>query len=125
MYKILILQGLHPIQENIHLGHGSQCGFCTPGMVMSMSSELRNRAENCKDDVILDVEDMEKCLQGNLCRCTGYRPILECYDKYCAGNDEAKTNIRLTKEADPKIPNEILNGKLNQDFLHFVNNQVS
>ena len=92
---------------------------------MSMSSELRNRAENCIEDCIPDVEDMEKCLQGNLCRCTGYRPILECYDTFCKGNNEAKNNIHLLKEADPKIPNEILSGKLGQDFLHFLNNQVN
>ena len=116
---------MHPVQEKIHLGHGSQCGFCTPGMVMSLSSELRNLAENDKTNCLLDVEDMEKCLQGNLCRCTGYRPILESFDTFCKGNDEAKINICSAQDADPDIPDEILKGTLNQDFLQFVNSQVS
>ena len=55
---------------------------------MSLSSELRNLAQN--DKCLLDVEDMEKCLQGNLCRCTGYRPILESFDVFCAGNNGEK-----------------------------------
>ena len=91
---------------------------------MSMSAELRNRAANENDDYIPDVEDMEKCLQGNLCRCTGYRPILESYDAFCKGNNRAKKNICLSKEADPEVPREILNGELDQEFLHFENVQV-
>ena len=92
---------------------------------MSISSELRNKAENDNSDCILDVEDMERCLQGNLCRCTGYRPILESFDGFCKGHADVKQNIRLSKEADPKTPEEILDGKLGQDFLHFVDANVS
>ncbi|XP_067420930.1 xanthine dehydrogenase/oxidase isoform X2 [Emydura macquarii macquarii] len=63
---------LHPVQERIAKSHGSQCGFCTPGIVMSMYALLRNRPEP-------EMEAIEETLQGNLCRCTGYRPILEGY----------------------------------------------
>ncbi|XP_069464776.1 xanthine dehydrogenase/oxidase-like [Ambystoma mexicanum] len=61
---------LHPVQERIAKSHGSQCGFCTPGIVMSMYTLLRNSPEPT-------MEEIENVLQGNLCRCTGYRPILD------------------------------------------------
>ncbi|XP_055492323.1 LOW QUALITY PROTEIN: xanthine dehydrogenase/oxidase-like [Leucoraja erinacea] len=61
---------LHPVQERIAKAHGSQCGFCTPGMVMSMYTLLRNHLNPT-------LEEIEDTLQGNLCRCTGYRPIVE------------------------------------------------
>ncbi|XP_078504361.1 xanthine dehydrogenase/oxidase-like [Lissotriton helveticus] len=63
---------LHPVQERIAKSHGSQCGFCTPGFVMSMYTLLRNSPEPT-------MEEIENAFQGNLCRCTGYRPILEGY----------------------------------------------
>ncbi|XP_060529120.1 xanthine dehydrogenase isoform X2 [Cylas formicarius] len=61
---------LHPVQERIAKTHGSQCGFCTPGMVMSMYVLLRQSPKP-------KMEELEETLQGNLCRCTGYRPILD------------------------------------------------
>ncbi|XP_013383775.1 xanthine dehydrogenase/oxidase-like, partial [Lingula anatina] len=61
---------LHPVQEIIAKSHGTQCGFCTPGMVMSMYTLLRNKPKPTEEEV-------ENIFQGNLCRCTGYRPILE------------------------------------------------
>ncbi|CAG9760635.1 unnamed protein product [Ceutorhynchus assimilis] len=61
---------LHPIQERIAKAHGSQCGFCTPGMVMSMYTLLRQSPKP-------KMKEMEEAFQGNLCRCTGYRPIIE------------------------------------------------
>uniref|UniRef100_A0A2D4HXB2 Xanthine dehydrogenase/oxidase n=4 Tax=Micrurus TaxID=8634 RepID=A0A2D4HXB2_MICLE len=63
---------LHPVQERIAKSHGSQCGFCTPGIVMSMYTLLRNYPQP-------KMEEIEDAFQGNLCRCTGYRPILEGY----------------------------------------------
>lgn len=61
---------LHPVQERIAKAHGSQCGFCTPGIVMSMYALLRNKTK-------IEEKDIETAFQGNLCRCTGYRPIIE------------------------------------------------
>lgn len=63
---------IHPVQERIAKSHGSQCGFCTPGFVMSMYSLLRNSPKP-------SMKDLETAFQGNLCRCTGYRPIIEGY----------------------------------------------
>ncbi|KAK7429576.1 hypothetical protein QQZ08_003955 [Neonectria magnoliae] len=60
----------HPTQERIAKGNGSQCGFCTPGIVMSLYALLRNNDAPSKDDV-------EEAFDGNLCRCTGYRSILD------------------------------------------------
>ncbi|XP_053217062.1 aldehyde oxidase 4-like isoform X3 [Podarcis raffonei] len=66
---------LHPIQERLAKCHGSQCGFCTPGMVMSMYSLLRNNPEPTMDQITA-------CLDGNLCRCTGYRPIVDSFSAF-------------------------------------------
>ncbi|XP_064622273.1 xanthine dehydrogenase/oxidase-like [Lineus longissimus] len=60
---------LHPIQERLAKAHGVQCGFCSPGMVISMYALLRNNPKP-------DLEEIQTALQGNLCRCTGYRSIL-------------------------------------------------
>jgi xanthine dehydrogenase/oxidase len=60
----------HPVQERIAKGNGSQCGFCTPGIVMSLYALLRNKSEPTEADV-------EEAFDGNLCRCTGYRPLLD------------------------------------------------
>lgn len=60
----------HPAQERIALGNGSQCGFCTPGIVMSLYALLRNDTDPSELEV-------EEAFDGNLCRCTGYRPILD------------------------------------------------
>lgn len=72
---------LHPVQERIAKSHGSQCGFCTPGIVMSMYTLLRNNP-------VPTHPEMESAFEGNLCRCTGYRPILEgfkTFTKECCG----------------------------------------
>ena len=65
---------LHPAQQAMVDKHGSQCGFCTPGFVMSMFGMYQNHV--CKGEAITRELAQEE-LSGNLCRCTGYRPILE------------------------------------------------
>ncbi|XP_034409281.1 xanthine dehydrogenase/oxidase isoform X2 [Cyclopterus lumpus] len=70
-----VARKLHPVQERIARAHGSQCGFCTPGIVMSMYALLRNNPTP-------KMADVEEAFQGNLCRCTGYRPILEGYKTF-------------------------------------------
>ena len=91
-------------------------------MVMSFSSELRNCTQKGS---LIDVEDMEKSIQGNICRCTGYRSILESFDTFCKGNEAAEQNCSMAKESDSKIPIEIMNGELNEEFLHFVDCRVN
>ena len=66
--------GLHPAQEAMVQAHGSQCGFCTPGFVMSLFAMYQNRC--CKGEAITRADAVHD-LSGNLCRCTGYRPILD------------------------------------------------
>jgi len=65
---------LHPAQEAMVQCHGSQCGFCTPGFVMSLFGMYQNHV--CKGQPITRQLAQEE-LSGNLCRCTGYRPILD------------------------------------------------
>ncbi|MGR5549148.1 xanthine dehydrogenase small subunit [Vibrio sp. DNB22_12_1] len=61
---------LHPVQQAMVDFHGSQCGFCTPGFIMSMFALIKNTPHANKEEIAL-------ALTGNLCRCTGYRPIID------------------------------------------------
>ena len=65
---------LHPAQQALLDGHGSQCGFCTPGFVMSLFGMYQNRV--CRGEAVTR-ESAVADLSGNLCRCTGYRPIVD------------------------------------------------
>lgn len=69
----------HPLQERIAKLHGSQCGFCTPGIVMSLYAVVRNAYDPETQQFRLSARDieLEGHLDGNLCRCTGYKPILQ------------------------------------------------
>ena len=71
---------LHPAQQAMVDCHGSQCGFCTPGFVMTLASTYENHrlqlaAGLASDD--LSYDDIVAAISGNLCRCTGYRPIID------------------------------------------------
>ncbi len=68
---------LHPVQRAMVEHHGSQCGFCTPGFVMSMFALYKRGAP-------ADREAVHTALAGNLCRCTGYRPIVDAALDACA-----------------------------------------
>ncbi|RTL71867.1 MAG: (2Fe-2S)-binding protein [Hyphomicrobiales bacterium] len=61
---------LHPMQEAFRNNHGLQCGFCTPGMIMS-AVDIVNRKGNTLDEATVRAE-----LEGNICRCTGYHNIV-------------------------------------------------
>ncbi|WP_114973891.1 xanthine dehydrogenase small subunit [Rhodoferax ferrireducens] len=65
---------LHPAQQSLAQCHGSQCGFCTPGFVMSLFGMYQNHV--CRGEAVTRALAQEE-LSGNLCRCTGYRPILD------------------------------------------------
>ncbi|XP_043849522.1 aldehyde oxidase 4-like [Dromiciops gliroides] len=67
---------IHPVQERLAKCHGTQCGFCSPGMVMSIYTLLRNHPDP-------STEQLMEFLSGNLCRCTGYRPIIESGRTFC------------------------------------------
>ncbi|MBN3763181.1 xanthine dehydrogenase small subunit [Burkholderia sp. Ac-20365] len=74
---------LHPVQEAMVECHGSQCGFCTPGFVMSMWSmyEKHGHEHACANKTVPNRTDIANALTGNLCRCTGYRPIIEAAER--------------------------------------------
>jgi xanthine dehydrogenase small subunit len=80
---------LHPVQQAMVEHHGSQCGFCTPGFVMSLYALwMRNPQPS--------VPQIEKALQGNLCRCTGYAPIIRAAQAVTA--DPAKDPLVAERE---------------------------
>jgi aerobic-type carbon monoxide dehydrogenase small subunit (CoxS/CutS family) len=61
---------LHPLQRAFHEAHALQCGFCTPGFLMSMEAYIREHPD-------ADDDELREALAGNLCRCTGYLGIIE------------------------------------------------
>lgn len=61
---------LHPLQEGFHQEHGLQCGFCTPGMIMTAADILKNNPNPTE-------EEIRHGLEGNFCRCTGYHNIVK------------------------------------------------
>lgn len=62
---------LHPIQESFHEEHGLQCGYCTPGMIMTTKEFLEENPDPNPSD-----EEIREAIEGNLCRCTGYQNIV-------------------------------------------------
>ena len=68
---------LHPVQAAMARQHGSQCGFCTPGIVMSLFAHFHE----CNG--VTDRSKINDALAGNLCRCTGYRPIVDAALEVC------------------------------------------
>ena len=77
--KVTTIEGLangsqlHPIQEAFWEKHGLQCGYCTPGMILSAAYLLSHTPRPTKDEI-------RHALKGNLCRCTGYHNIVEAID---------------------------------------------
>lgn len=103
---------LHSVQQAMVDCHGSQCGFCTPGFVMSLFALQKNSEQS-------DAHKAHEALAGNLCRCTGYRPILAAAEQACCGKQpdqfdarEAETIARLKAIA----PTET--GELNSGDKH-------
>mmetsp|Transcript_94727 Transcript_94727/g.277064 ORF Transcript_94727/g.277064 Transcript_94727/m.277064 type:complete len:1344 (+) Transcript_94727:54-4085(+) len=77
--------GFHPLQERLAAKNGSQCGFCSPGMVMSMFGKLsRAPGPECPS-----AAEIEGALDGNLCRCTGYRAIIEAFQSFAGTPKDA------------------------------------
>ena len=98
---------LHPAQQAMVDCHGSQCGFCTPGFVMSLFGMYQNQV--CKGQAISRALAQE-ALSGNLCRCTGYRPILDAAQQMGqlpgAPVDEAALlqKMKQLKSSQPALP---------------------
>lgn len=82
---------LHPIQQSMVDHHASQCGFCTPGIVMSLYAMwMSNPTSND--------EDIESTLQGNLCRCTGYQPIIDAAKAVFDHGDPANDALNMERD---------------------------
>ncbi|WP_341487870.1 xanthine dehydrogenase small subunit [Pararhizobium sp. A13] len=107
---------LHPVQQAMVDTHASQCGFCTPGFVMSLYGLWM---ENPKPSV----EEIEKALQGNLCRCTGYAAIIRAAEAVQGIGDLNKDPLVLERE---KISQQLVglkDGKrvvIGEGAAHFV-----
>ena len=103
---------LHPVQQSMVDNHGSQCGFCTPGFVMSMFGMY-------KDKVKPSNQNIDEYLAGNLCRCTGYNSIKKAAKKmYSYGRKDkfSKNENKIIKLLKKIKHNDILISKNNNKF---------
>lgn len=83
-------QKLHPVQQSMVDHHGLQCGFCTPGFIMSMFALYHQNSEVNREGVV-------HALSGNLCRCTGYRPIIDATLDACSQKQADKFSHNETQ----------------------------
>ena len=99
-------QQLHKVQQAMVDFHGSQCGFCTPGFIMSMFAYDKNYVSK---DSVESRHDILEALGGNLCRCTGYRPIIDATaslhatpsdDQFSYGQAETLAKLSTISKAD-------------------------
>jgi aerobic carbon-monoxide dehydrogenase small subunit len=74
--------GLHPVQEGFHVEHGLQCGFCTPGMMLTATALLADNPDPSE-------EEIRWAISGNICRCTGYQNIVKAVHHAAAAMKEA------------------------------------
>ena len=106
-------RSLHPVQKAMVESDGSQCGFCTPGIVMSMYCMYENKVKPTN-------ENIDKYLSGNLCRCTGYIPIKKSIKNmynYKKNNTDKKNIISLLKKI--KKNNIIIENNESKFFVHY------
>jgi len=62
-------EGLHPIQQAIHENYATQCGYCTPGMILVVKALLDRNPDPTREEIV-------EAISGNICRCTDYEPII-------------------------------------------------
>ncbi|KAJ2951524.1 hypothetical protein O0L34_g13676 [Tuta absoluta] len=94
------LKGYHVLQTTLAKYNGTQCGYCTPGWIMAMYSLLHSKSDLTKLEI-------ERSLGSNICRCTGYRPILEAFKKFAVDEPNSKTildveDMHLSKKCKQK-----------------------
>ncbi|PWW71580.1 xanthine dehydrogenase [Tuber magnatum] len=108
----------HPLQERIAKLHGSQCGFCTPGIVMSLYALLRNAYDPLTRRYVLSEEmvELEGALDGNLCRCTGYKPILGAAKSFV--REDLGRVVFEGEKRETRVEGE---GELNGNYISGVN----
>lgn len=88
--------GLNPVQHRIAIDNGSQCGYCTPGWVMTMTAYLAANPDRKPSQI-----EIEQLFDGNLCRCTGYRPILYAMRHFASDWTQADELESMVCIADP------------------------
>ncbi|KAF2682324.1 hypothetical protein K458DRAFT_432835 [Lentithecium fluviatile CBS 122367] len=100
----------HALQERITKLHGSQCGFCTPGIVMSLYAMVRNAYDPETKRFSLSARDieLEGHLDGNLCRCTGYKPILNAAKTFIVEDLKGQLTEAEEKAEDGKLAREVV-----------------
>jgi len=103
---------LHPVQQSMINNDGAQCGFCTPGFIMSMYAMHKNKTNPTHSNI-------NRYLSGNLCRCTGYRPIkdaLKNLKKYKSLNSDSSLILKKLKKI--KLNNVVLTNNKSKFFIH-------
>uniref|UniRef100_A0A0E0LJD2 aldehyde oxidase n=1 Tax=Oryza punctata TaxID=4537 RepID=A0A0E0LJD2_ORYPU len=101
--------GFHAIQKRMSGFHASQCGFCTPGMCMSIFSSLVNADKSKKPEPPkgfskLSVSEAERSFSGNMCRCTGYRPIVDACKSFASDVDLEDLGLNVFWKKGDKHP---------------------
>ncbi|MDA7746055.1 xanthine dehydrogenase small subunit [Psychromonas sp.] len=113
------VEDLHPVQRAMVECHGSQCGFCTPGFIMSLFVLYMNHTTYPGRKTVI------QALGGNLCRCTGYEPILKAAEKCFSYDNEPAKNIahedhRFTQQV--KVLTESLQSALEANSIPLIEN---
>ena len=95
MFSLINNSGYHPIQTAIAATGGTQCGYCSPGMVMQLHSYLQEHPSATQKEI-------DNILDGNICRCTGYRPILDAIKQF-ASDSPSKLDTIIQDIEDIKL----------------------
>ena len=98
---------LHPVQKAMVIENGSQCGFCTPGFVMSMFAMYHN-------EDTLSLPKINEALSGNLCRCTGYKPIIAA--AFSLFNEESEKPLDYYQKNQEKIIKSLISINDNENI---------
>ena len=96
---------LTPVQSAMVTCHGSQCGFCTPGFVMALTGLVEKKLTTRKKTI--DKKEAKNALTGNLCRCTGYRPILDAATALSVGRCAPLTEKYFTVAMQKRLRAEV------------------
>jgi xanthine dehydrogenase/oxidase len=112
-----VKDGIDEVQYSLAANNGSQCGYCSPGFTMSMFT-LRQNSE------CLIEKEIENHFDGNLCRCTGYRPILEAFKQFAIDYKEPcpKPTIKIDPAFDPASIKPFTKIEPPDDFIEYMKN---